>query len=63
MKWIVYTDLLKVAEVEDQEDGRLGTVLLADKLELEAGETKTVKCVFCSKLIGVRASFYTVTIL
>ncbi len=55
----VYTNLLKVAEIEDQQDGRLGTVRLADSLTLEAGEEKTIKCVFRSKVTGVRATVLT----
>ncbi len=31
-----YTNLLKVAEVEGLQDGRLGTVPLVDKVKLEA---------------------------
>ncbi len=55
----VYANLLKVAEIEDQQDGRLGVVRLADTLELEAGETKTVKCIFRSKVTVVRATILT----
>ncbi len=55
----VYPNLLKVAEVEDLQDGHLGTVCLANKGELEAGETRTVKCIFHSKVIGVRATVLT----
>ena len=50
------TNLLKVVKIEEQQDGCIGTVCLVDKLEPEGAEMRTVKRVFCSNVIGVRAT-------